>query len=75
MGEHQCPLCGRITTGFEVQELHAAQHASAAKDAKIALLRSLLKEFLAGVTHGVFEIGEPEGHEIYRRAFEALHAS
>lgn len=35
MGEHQCPHCGHITTGFEEQEFRAAQHAAAAKDAEL----------------------------------------
>lgn len=26
MGEHQCPHCGHITTGFEEQEFHATRH-------------------------------------------------
>lgn len=44
MGEHQCPFCHHITTGFEQQEFERAQAELAAKDAEIERLRALLKE-------------------------------
>lgn len=27
MGEHQCPHCGHITTGFEHEDFHAVRNA------------------------------------------------
>jgi len=38
MGEHQCTVCGHITTGFEQTEFEAKRDADAAKDARISAL-------------------------------------
>ena len=42
MGEHQCPHCGHITTGFEDQDFKLMREAEEAKDAEIAKQQRLL---------------------------------
>lgn len=44
MGEHQCPHCGHITTGFEDQDFKLMREAEEAKDAEIARLRAVLQK-------------------------------
>ncbi|MDE2096545.1 MAG: hypothetical protein KGL39_04805 [Patescibacteria group bacterium] len=44
MGEHQCPVCHRITIGFEQQEFERVRDEIAMKDAEIEQLRALLRE-------------------------------
>ena len=44
MGEHQCPHCGHITTGFEQQEFEIAKKASDAKEAEISRLREAVED-------------------------------
>lgn len=44
MGEHQCPVCGHITTGFEQQEFEAKQHELECLRERIAFLTATLRD-------------------------------
>lgn len=44
MGEHQCPHCGHITTGFEQAEFDAMKAIDDAEAAEIRRLRAALQK-------------------------------
>jgi hypothetical protein len=50
MGEHQCEVCGHITTGFENQDFALMREAEVAKDAEIERLRGALEEIASGLS-------------------------
>lgn len=50
MGEHQCPHCGHITTGFEQAEFEAKKAIDDAEAAEIRRLRAALEDIASGLS-------------------------